>query len=263
MECLDTIRRLKINLKKNVGPVIIVVEGADYEFELLNAIFRRVLKYRLVVKSRNQVDFKEYNEYVMKYNENSKFIIINTKNSNIGSIEDDENYRNEVYKMAYLKYDLDLKNSPVYFIWDRDEKSNKSEVVKNLLEKLKNPYENENYESGLLLLSYPCAESYIISAFEKNKDYISTNIKDYVNKNKKYKVSDLDRYKIQSATIEMINKIYKLGIHDFDIDNIGDTNLKIFDSEETIFKTKKEYYLLSMISYILLDLGIITFRNCE
>lgn len=261
MECLDTIRHLKINLKKNVGPVVIVVEGAEYEFELLNAIFRRVLKYRLVTKSRNQSNFKEYNEYVMKDNQNSKFIVINTKNSNIGSIEDDENYRNEVYKMAYEKYNIDLKNCPLYFVWDRDQASNKDTIVSELLGKLQNPYENSNYESGLLLLSYPCAESYIISCFEKNKEYVSKNIKEYVNKKKEYKFTDLDRYKIQYATIEMINKIYKLGIKDFEIDNIGKTSQKIFDKEEKIFKSKNEYYLLSMISYILLDLGIITFRT--
>lgn len=93
MECLDTTKSLKINMKKNVGPVIIVVEGASYEFKLFNAIFQKVLKYRLVTKSRNQIDYKEYNEYVMKGNENSKFIIINTRNSNIGTIEDDDEYR--------------------------------------------------------------------------------------------------------------------------------------------------------------------------
>lgn len=261
MECLGTIRHLKINLKKNIGPVVIVVEGADYEFDLLNAIFRKVLKYRLVTKSRNQSDFKEYNEYVMNGNENSKFIVINTKNSNIGSIEDDEKYRNEVYKMAYEKYNIDLKNCPLYFIWDRDQASNKKDVVKDLLEKLQNPYENLNYESGLLLLSYPCVEAYTISCFEKNKEYMFGNIKEYVNKKKKYKLTDLDRYKIQRATIEMINNIYKLGIEDFEIDNIGKINQKIFEKEEDKYKIKKEYFLLSMISYILLDLGIITFRS--
>ena len=135
MECLDTIRSLKINFKKNVGPVVIVVEGAEYEFELLNMIFRHILKYKLITKSRNQATYKEYNEYVMKDNENSKFIIINTKNSNIGTIEDDEEYRDAVHKMAYEKYNIDLKNCPLYFIWDRDNKSNKSDIVKKNIKK--------------------------------------------------------------------------------------------------------------------------------
>lgn len=261
MEYLNTIRSLKINLKKNIGPVVIVVEGADYEFDLFNAIFRRVLNYRLVTKSRNQADYKEYSEYVMKENENSKFIIINTKNSNIGTIEDDEDYRNEVYKMAYEKYEIDLKNCPLYFVWDRDHASNNHKIVRKLLKELQNPYENSNYESGLLLLSYPCVEAYTISCFEKKKEYIDKNIKEYVIKDKKYWLTNLDKHKIQYATLDMINKIYKLGIREFDIDNIGQINEQLFDKEEKIFESKNKYYLISLISYILLDLGIITFRN--
>lgn len=261
MECLDTIRSLKINFKKNVGPVVLVVEGADYEFELFNMIFRHILKYKLITKSRNQSIYKEYNEYVMKDNENSKFIIINTKNSNIGTIEDDNEYRDAVYKMAYEKYNLDLKNCPLYYIWDRDNGSNKKEIVEKLLLKLKNPYDNEEYESGLLLLSYPCIESYTISCFEKSKDYTIKDIKKYVNEDKNYKLSKIDRYKIQYATIEMINKLNKLGFDDFEIDNISDLNIKVFKKEEDIYDNKNKYYLLSFVSYILLDLGIITIKN--
>ena len=164
MECLDTIKSLKINFKKRINTVILVVEGSNYEFKLFDQIFRHLLHYKLVTKSRNQSKFKEYNEYVMKDNENQKIIIINTKNSNIGSIVDDNQYRNELYIMLYEKYNLDIKNIPVYYIWDRDNKSNKSDIVRNLLLKLNNPYINDEFENGLLLLSYPAIESYTIDA---------------------------------------------------------------------------------------------------
>ena len=116
MECQDTIRSLKINLKKRIPTIILVVEGAEYEFDLLKQIFRNVLHYKLITKSRNQAEFKEYNEFVMKGNENTKIIVINTKNSNIGSIEDDDNYRNELYKLLYEKYEIDIKNIRIYFL---------------------------------------------------------------------------------------------------------------------------------------------------
>ena len=249
--------------------VVIVVEGAEYEFDLLNAVFQGVLKYKLVTKSRNQKEYQEFNKYVMKGNENSSFIIINTKNSNIGTIEDDDKYRSEVYKMAYIKYDIDLKNCPMYFIWDRDCGSNKKSIVEKLICKLKNPYDNDNYENGLLLLSYPSVESFTISCFEKNTEYIDGDIKDYVNRtkeyklltNKKYKPTHLDKDKIRLATRDMINKINKLSDKDFEIDDIGNINKIVFQKEEEIFKSKKAYLLLSFVSYILLDLGIIIIKE--
>lgn len=35
MECLDITSSLKINLKRNIGTVLIIVEGEDYEFSIL------------------------------------------------------------------------------------------------------------------------------------------------------------------------------------------------------------------------------------
>lgn len=183
MECQDTIKSLKINYKKKINTVVIVVEGAKYEFDLLKQIFRNILHYKLLTKTRNQMEFTEYNEFVMSGNENSRIIVVNTSNSNIGTLEDDKEYRNELYKLLYNKYYLDIKNVPVYYIWDRDRESNPLDKTRDLLLKLANPYENENYENGLLLLSYPCCEAYTISTFEKNINYLKSNIKEYVKNN--------------------------------------------------------------------------------
>ena len=38
----DTSKSLKINIKKRIGTVVIVVEGATYEFELFDWIFRKI-----------------------------------------------------------------------------------------------------------------------------------------------------------------------------------------------------------------------------
>lgn len=261
MECLDTINSLKINLKKKIYTVILVVEGADYEFELFKQIFRNVLHYSLVTKSRNKREFKEYNEFVMKGNEDSRIIVVNTKNSNIGSIVDDT-YRNELYKLLYEKYGLDIKNVPVYYIWDRDHGSNKDGVVLSLLNELTNAYQNKNYENGLLLLSYPCSESYTISNFEKNKVIINENIKEYV-KNNNYNLDKIDKHKVQKAVLEMFNALDKMNV-DFNIDNMKKTNIDAFIFEEKYYQTNNTYMLLSFISVVLIDLGIITFRenNC-
>ena len=259
MNYQDTIKSLKINIKRNIGTVILVVEGEEYEFKLLKKIFRDILHYQLLTKKRGQNKFKEYNEFVMKGNENSRVIIINTKNSNIGTIENDNEYRNELYKLMYEKYGLDTKNFPIYFIWDRDSESNKSEIVIKLLKKLTSPYENEEYENGLLLLSYPCCESYTISCFEKEKNIVQEDIKKYLIKNN-YDVSRIDRYKIQYAALEMIKKIKRFGIN-FSLKNISFINIRVFEKEEEYFKKNENYILISFISVILIDLGVITFRD--
>lgn len=259
MECLDTINSLKINLKKKINTIVLVVEGAEYEFELLKQIFRNILHYSLLTKSRNKHEFKEYNEFIMNGNEDSKIIIVNTINSNIGTISDDEVYRNELYILLYEKYGLDIKNVPVYYIWDRDQESNKGKVVLSLLNKLSNAYENENYENGLLLLSYPCCESYTISNFEKNKKTVEGNIKDYTRKNG-YSLNKIDKYKIQRAVLEMCKALDGMNII-FDIDNMKKTNVDAFNFEENYFKKNNTYLLLSFISVVLIDLGIISFRD--
>ena len=163
MECQNTIKSLKINIKKNIGSVLIIVEG-QFEFDLLKHIFVNILHYKYIEKSRNQKIFKSYDKFVMKGNENSSIIVINSKNSNLSSIKKDKDYLNELFKYLYVEYGIDIKNIHVYFIWDRDNKSNPVGVTKELLSKFGNSLENKNEEmNGLLLLSYPCIESYIIS----------------------------------------------------------------------------------------------------
>ncbi|MDO4987175.1 MAG: hypothetical protein Q4E46_02580, partial [Candidatus Saccharibacteria bacterium] len=121
--------------------------------------------------SRNCGIFKEYNKYVAKANSRSRFVLINTENSPITTIGKHDDYRNNIYKTLVTVYNVDLTNSPVYYIWDRDRESNNKTVVYSLLQKLYNPYGDDkfNYENGLLLLSYPALEAYKISCFSKTK----------------------------------------------------------------------------------------------
>ena len=58
MECHTTTKSLKINLKRNIGTVLIIVEGARDEFALFKQIFRKILHYNYIERSRNQQNFK-------------------------------------------------------------------------------------------------------------------------------------------------------------------------------------------------------------
>ena len=262
MECLDTIKSLKINLKRNIGTVLIIVEGSSDEFKILKHIFRTILHYNYIEKSRNRKNFKNYDEFVMKGNENSRIIVINSKNSNLSSIKKDEDYLNEIYKRLYNEYDIDIKNINVYYIWDRDNKSNPKNITKKLLKTLGNSLENKDGESnGLLLLSYPSIESFIISNFEKEiKTQKSKNIKDYV-KEKEYKISEINKHTLLNATVMMNKTLINLGVNNYNLDDFSETSLKIFDAQEKYLKKKKYYLMLSLIAIIFLDLNIITERK--
>lgn len=262
MDCLDTIKSLKINLKRNIGTVLIIVEGAADEFELLKQIFRKILHYNYVEKSRNQQNFKNYDEFVMKGNENSRVIVINSKNSNLSSIKKDKDYLNEIYIKLYTEYGIDIKNINVYFIWDRDNRSNPKGVVKELIEKLGNSIENKNGDmNGLLLLSYPCLESYIITSYDKTTTLLKNdNLKKYI-KERDYKISKINRYMLLNA-VAMMHKIFlELGVDKYSLDDFSKTSLKLFEGQEKILENRKYYYLLSLISLILLDLNVITPRD--
>ena len=262
MECLDTTKSLKINFKRNIGTVLIVVEGAKDEFELLKHIFRDVLHYNYIEKSRNQKNFKNYDEFIMKGNENSRVIVINAKNSNLSSIKKDKEYLNEIYKRLYEEYGIDTKNINVYFLWDRDNNSNPQDITKNLLGILGNSLENKDEEmNGLLLLSYPSLESYLISNFVKDNLFLKEkNLKNYI-KSQGYKINKIDKHTILKATKMMFKSLLDLGITEYDLDDFSKTSLDIFNKEEDIYNKRKYYNLLSLISIMLLDLNIITIKD--
>lgn len=85
MECLDTTSSLKINYKKNIGNVLLIVEGSESEIELFKHIFYKILGYKYIEKKRTRKKFKEYDKFVRPDNENSQVIVINAKNSNIST----------------------------------------------------------------------------------------------------------------------------------------------------------------------------------
>ena len=264
MDCLDTIKSLKINLKRNIGTILIIVEGASDEFELLKQIFRNVLHYNYIEKSRNQCNFRNYDEFVMSGNENSRVIVINAKNSNFSSIKKDKDYLNELYIKLYVEYGIDIKNINVYFIWDRDVNSNPKEIVKELIEILGSSNDNKNGDmNGLLLLSYPCLESYIISCYDDRRMFLKDHdLKKYI-KDHAYDISRINRHMLLRAVVMMHKVFLELGVNKYNLDDFSKTSLKLFGKQEEMLKNRKYCYLLSLISLIFLDLNIISLRESD
>ncbi len=260
MECQNTTSTLKINLRRNIGTVVIFVEGENDECEILKQIFRNVLHYRYIEKKRNRVKINDYDQYVMRGNENSQILVINLRNSNIQNIVKDVDYQNQIFKMMYEKYHIDIKNVPIYFLWDRDYISNRADITKKLLKSLGNAYENNDGINGLLLLSYPCIQSYILENFKENTENLQIkDLKKYLSKNG-YRISEINTHTLLKSVNMLHNKLMKIGIKDYDPSNFSKTNMKIFEYEENFFSNHQYYKMLSLVSIILIDLNIITER---
>lgn len=257
MECQNTIKKLKINKRKNIGKVIILVEGESEEFKVLKHIFTNVLDYNYVSIKRNKI---MRDEFISKTNNSSTVIIANTSNSNIKTIMSNNDYQDRLYDFLKLEYKDSLKNLPIYIIWDRDYDSNNEEIVLKTLNTFKNSLDNDYDMNGILLLNYPCLESYEISNFDKQlykKKF--NNSKDAKNlyKEKRYSLGNITENTIMNAVINMYRSMLNIGIIKFDPSDFYKVNKKIYDYENNYYKINNKIPALSLISIMLIDLGII------
>lgn len=257
MECQNIIKNLKINKNKSIGEVVVVVEGESEEFKLLKHIFIDILDYSYVPLKRNKIMRDEFRSNT---NPNSTIIVANTSSSNIKSIMEDSDYQDKLYNLLKQEYNRSLKSVPIYILWDRDYDSNDKDIVLKTLNSFKNSLDNDNDMNGLLLLSYPCVESYEISNFDKQlykKKFSSSDEAKTLFKAKRYSLVNLNENTLLTAIANMHRGLLNLGINNYDPSDFYKVNKKVFDSEEKIYLEKQKYIALSLISVMLVDLGII------
>lgn len=257
MECLNTTKNLKIDKNKTIGVVVVIVEGEAEEFRLLKYIFTKVLDYNYIPLKRNKIMADEFRS---KTNPNSTVIVANTNNSNIKTIMEDDNYQDKLYNLLKTEFKRSLKNVPIYILWDRDEKSNDKEIVLKTMDTFKNAMDNDVEMNGMLLLSYPCIESYEISNFDKQlykKVFSSSKEAKKLFKEKRYSLANISDKTIINAIGNMHRRMNNYGIKQYDPSNFYKINREIFDKEEEKFNNKKIYDAISLVSVMLVDLGII------
>lgn len=258
MECQAIIKNLKWNKNKSIGEIVIVVEGESEEFKLLKHIFTHVLDYNYTAIRRNKT-MKD--KFVSKTNNRSSVIIANTSNSNIKSILEEKDYKEKLYELLKKEYNKSLKNVPIYILWDRDQDSNKGEVVNKALTTFGSAMDNDYEMNGLLLISYPCIESFELSNFDKQlwKRKFNTSI-DAKTANKKLipNITNITESTLLLAVENMHRVMYKYGIRNYDTSNFKKENLKIFKEESKEYSKSKTFTALSLISILFIDLGIIT-----
>lgn len=256
---------MRINKDKSIGRVLFIVEGGKTEFTLLRRIFCNVLGYEYIEKRRDKANF-----FRSRNISTSKIAVINTEASNISDICDENCYLDSVFETLISEYDFPVDKAAIYYIFDRDPKSNVDvPLIKKLISQLKNAYENEDgLRGGLLLLSYPCIESYVVANFIDDTHLIEFAIgeeaKAFVaGKNTEIQYNKITEDTVKKAASEMMKYIEAEQIT-FDIDDMGHTNSEVFEKQETRYSKNSTYKLVSLLSVALIDLGIIEIEDtCE
>lgn len=249
---------MKINKDKSIGRVLFIVEGGKTEFSLLQKIFCNVLGYEYIAKKRDKPDF-----FVSKNKSTSKVAVINTEESNISDVCDENCYLDKIFELLITKYNFQVDKAAIYYLFDRDPKSNVDiELIKNLISTLADPYENQRGErGGVLLLSYPSIESYIISSFTDDTHSkelaLGENAKAFISSNNKIiQLNKITGDTIKKATLEMMKFFEKEKI-ELHLDDYYKTNMAVFDNQEECYSNTSKFKLISLLAIAFLQLGII------
>lgn len=254
-------KNIKFNKDKNIGTVLYIVEGERREIILLGHIFKELLGYKEVIGiDRNG---NERVKYVSEKNVYSKVFIINSEKSNVQSIINTEFIDKQVKILKNYSEEISYEDNPIYYIFDCD-RINDKENIRRLISTFGNAREpdkeNEfNSIGGMMLLSYPSIEAFVISNFEKDMfefdkrfDFKSQSLKEYIGINK------YDNHKMSLETLinafnEMVKSLQKMNITSINLDDTREFNKAVFEYEQN-YNNK---YMLSLLLISFIDLGII------
>ena len=255
--------KIKINKGKRIGKVVFICEGDKTELDYLKFIFNDLLKYNLHKKNRYDKNIDQFDGV----DDFSHVYVISLPNGNcLKNIPLTNVERDEIFHTIYeLDKNIDLKNSSVYYIWDRDCNTNTLKDVENAINIYTCSQNDSETPNGLLLLSYPCVESFLLNCYEKNS-YIKNrhhqghaDLKALINQ-KRYKARDLKFKDLENGTHELLNFFQFLCEYDFkleDLDDFKEHNKKILDVEEQNYQHEDKYFCISNILLALIDLQII------
>jgi hypothetical protein len=249
---------MKINKNRSIGRVLYIVEGSKTEFVLLRKIFCNVFGFEYIEKRRNTEDV-----FYKSNNPLSTVAVINTSQSNIKDISDDK-YLERLFELLINEYHFPVDKASIYYLFDRDPCSNTdAEAIRQYIDTLKDPMDNnDGMKAGLLLLSYPCIESYLISSFYKESysiEYgIGSNVKTYIGQHSEIQMNKISEETLRAATEEFLAYLDHID-QEWDIDDFSKTSRAIFDLQEAKYASDGVYNLFSMLTLSFIQLGIIEF----
>lgn len=253
---------MKLNKNRHIGRVLFIVEGSRTEFSILRQIFCNLLGYSYIEKRRNRPTY-----FANTNDRFSKIGVINTHESNIRDISENEAYLDEVFDVLREQYQFPVDQSAIYYLFDRDPKSNKdSALIEKYILSLANPYDNDDYKAGQLLLSYPSIESYIISNFRDTANTprfsLGKDAKAYIGRNTDIQVNRISEETLINAADEFLKYLSGEQIA-FDIDDFSEAGHTIFTKQETEYLFGRGFRLFSMLTLAFLQMGIIETEEAE
>lgn len=248
---------MKLNKNKPIGRVLFIVEGSQNEFSILRRIFCNLLGYSYIEKRRNKPSY-----FMSQLDSFSRVAVINTRESNIRDISENETYLDDVFNVLREQYHFPVEQSAIYYLFDRDPMSNTdSDLIEKYILSLANPYDNENgYKAGQLLLSYPSIESFVISNFKDNTSNLRFNLgkdaKSYIGENTYIQTNKISEKTLIKAANEFLNYLENEHI-EFDIDEFSRASHTVFKKQETEYLSGAGFRVFSMLTLAFLQMGIL------
>ncbi len=248
---------MKINKNKRIGQIVIIVEGAVTEFTYIEEILHNYLEYEVISNSRKDDNIR----ILQGHDKYSKVFIINAPTNDIVSIDDDNEIEQYIFaKLSRLPI-INNFNYQTYIIFDRDPKNNNHKVVKKLISKYRNSLTNDETVNGLLLLSYPAIESFLISLYEidsyRLKMKLGKDVKEYLS-TKDFSIKNLNDDKLKSAYDNLFSFLRHSNIinSEIELNNVENLGLPILEIEQEIYKKENKFNCISQLLEILIDLQI-------
>lgn len=159
------------------------------------------------------------------------------------------------------QYQFPVDQSAIYYLFDRDPKSNTdSALIEKYILSLTNPYDNDDYKAGQLLLSYPSIESYIISNFRDTTNIprflLGKDVKAYIGGNTDIQINKISEETLIKAADEFLRYLSSEQIS-FDVDEFSEASHAVFTKQETEYLSGQGFRLFSMLTLAFLQMGII------
>lgn len=243
---------MRINRNKRIGNVIFVVEGKKSEPKLIRDVFQKIFGFDVYQTNKNE-DLIRLGKSTDIY---SKVVIITNNKPQIKCVLNETDYIDNLFGLL-TKHNISHEDSAIYYIFDKDD--NDEESIISLMDKFTNSRDNEGFEmNGLFLISYPCIESFYANCFiENHQAESSKSLKKFVNLNRYRNINEAALLNGVTNFYNIVTKDFKIQFNEFDFDNFGKVNNKIFKAEKDYFLKYKMYKTLSLVFVCLFDLDLV------
>ena len=273
-------KKYKIDKMKNIGNVIFVVEGGrpetgGTELRLLKKIFADILGYEVQELRRGSEEFIAHGQHPQ-----FRVFALNLPKNQLTQLTEDA--MDELFCRLREEFHIKPEDCPIFYLYDRDVLSYKrNELRGKYVKKYTDPYGTDNGDQGQLLLSYPAIESYLLSCMKDDTVKMAFKLGQEAKvalTNELCSENDADKTDIHLKTVdfvfsedteeaekrlihsinEMDNGLETFGISSYDLDNLAQTLLDVYDYQQQKYKADDVFSLLSLVGMVLLELGVIT-----